>query len=160
MAAKKGPKPSARFKGGKKAAKAKGKKSSAAGKKAPPTGPKKVAAALSNKHRQLRIGLERKTTFPRVITGQNNTFSVFGDAIGTGNPQRKLVTLAATAHGWDPPSDVRPNGRDSLRITARCQPVVRGKRAPYTDDDLTVTIQLEGTPEVTDCHFDDVEYDA
>jgi hypothetical protein len=167
MAAKKGSKQGAGSKG-KKTAPAVAKKGLAAKGRKAPAAAKKGTAAVTTKHRLLRIGLSNKTNVPIFRTGNNpnppNTFFVFGDRIGTGNPHPKKVRLRASNHEWtNPPADVQNNGRDALRITAVCN-VTRAKRDVYTDDDLSVTIELTdnlGNPiDVTDCHFDDVEYDA
>lgn len=126
---------------------------------------KKAAPALARtRHQRLRIGLSRKADVPRFITGQRNTFKVFGDAIGTGNPNNKTVYLDATNHSWvNPPAIVQNSGRDALQITAVCNVRDPARHGLDPDDDLIVTIVLdEGTTneDTTECTFDDVLYDG
>jgi len=151
--------------GGKKGRSAAGKKSAAPEKKGTRAVAKKGAAALARtRHRRLRIGMSNKNSVPVFRTGRDNTFLVFGHMIGTGNPNNKRVYLDATDHTWvNPPTRVRNSGRDALEITATCNVRIAAKADYDPDDDLTVTIVLdEGTPneDTTECHFDEVDYDA
>src|SRR5687767_7193434 len=127
MATKKGRKQSHRSKGnkatgGKKGANAKVKKGAAARKQVAGMVGKKGAARGTRKHVGLRIGLSNKTSVPVFRTGRRNTFRVFGDRIGIGNPNNKPIHLDATDHTWidPPPADVQNVGRDALQITAVC----------------------------------------
>lgn len=150
----------------KKAAAPSPQKKPVAGKKAARPAAKKAAAALARtRHQRSRIGLSRKADVPRFITGQRNTFTVFGDRIGTGNPNNKRVYLDATNHTWvnPPAADVQNSGRDALRITAVCDVRNPARHGLDPDDDLTVTIVLDegtGNEDTTECNFDDVLYDA
>jgi len=131
-------------------------------KKSAPKGAKAIGRAAMRSgrpHRQARIGLSRNGANPPPMhVGGANTFTVYGDSIGVDVPHT-TVTLRSTNHTWNRPSNLQAAGRDALRITATCAARVSKRGATNGTDDLTVTIDLGGTPE-TECTFDGVEFDA
>jgi hypothetical protein len=149
----------------KKGASSGGKKSATtSSKKRAPVARKKAAAALAHtKHTRHRIGLTKNLKINKDAT---TTFKVYGDSIGSTNPKPphvKVVVLGAKHHHWDPlaDADVQDAGPDALQITATAHPNRTKSLAPFTSDDLTVTITLDpGTigEDMTDCTFSDVEY--
>ncbi len=166
MAKKKASKPRARSTG-KMGAKAGGKKKPVASKTAKKaSGAAKAVAHHAGAgrppghHRQMRIGLSRNGNNPPPFhVGGANTFTIYGDSLGVGNPNRKRVRPRATNHTWQDATNIQNAGRDALQVTAVCSARIRKKRPGNGSDDLTVTVSLDGTDE-TDCVFEDVDYDA
>jgi hypothetical protein len=110
----------------------------------------------------MRIGIPRNGTPPlpfHVGTDRANVFTVYGDSLGVGNPNRKGARPRGTNHTWQNATTVRNAGHDALEITAICSARIRSTQVGNGSDDLTVTITLDGADE-TDCHFTDVDYDA
>jgi hypothetical protein len=132
-----------------------------------------AAAVVGTKHKNMRLGLQKKngnsTTPPLIFElGKANTFTVYGDSIGSANPHSnahpKKVKLKASAHKWDPvnsDTDLVDIDDNTLQITA----TPKKMKTPFwgTDDDLTVTISVDdGTPgcDTTECYFPDIQYDG
>src|SRR5262245_30731311 len=80
-------------------------------------------ATLRTSHRQMRIGIPRNGTPPlpfHVGTDRANVFTVYGDSLGVGNPNRKGARPRGTNHTWQNATTVRKAGHDALEIAALC----------------------------------------
>jgi hypothetical protein len=125
-----------------------------------------------SKNKRSRIGLTKAL---RIIANSDNTFRVYGEAIGSANSTTtvvKKVVVEEKHHDWDLPSRVVDIDANTLELTAFCHPrhaiMTPSKKssgaAPATSgtDDMTVTITLDpGTTgeDMTVCTFPDVEHD-
>ncbi len=149
---------------------ARGKGAAATGGKAAAVGRAKTMHTLAlKKNKNSRIGLTKSLTI--VTDGSTvNTFRVYGDSIGSANPNtttapdHKHVKKPKTKHhtftfvgtpGW---TDIDAN---TIEITATAVPKTIVQSFSAGSDDLTVTIVLDETtpnPDTTECTFDDVTY--